>query len=86
MSTTMSPNGAVLRWEAPSEYPTTDSKWVAVFDELKADPGEWGVIAEGTNRGNLSVIAVTLRDRFGRENYEITQRQKTLFARYIGEV
>ena len=40
----------VLRWDTPPEYRPRGrrpGRWRKAFDALKADPGRWGLVAEG---------------------------------------
>lgn len=85
----------VLRWEDPPPFTTTqrgDVKrpWAIVAAELKANPGDWGVVYEGNPTPKLAVrIEQGLSPWFRPAGaYEATQRsrrgQVTIYARYIG--
>lgn len=99
---------SVIRWEDPPEHrnkgvprpnwPAVDQtpKWQAIADELRANPGRWGVIGDRLGPGTAGPI--TRRIRRGDRpmwspagSFEAVSRKRSdgegidMYARYVGE-
>jgi hypothetical protein len=84
----------VLRWEEPpARRNGVVRDWVAIAADLKAQPGEWAIIAVCVNQPLAGQTARQVRDssyaalRDGR--YEAKARsvdgEHRVYARYVGE-
>lgn len=91
----------VLRWEEPpaalscrrETAPRRHAHWVAVAEQLRGRPGEWGVVIEADSFNQVGGIASQIKS--GKMiafrpagTFEVTTRSSgvcTVYARYIGE-
>lgn len=94
----------VLRWENPPQPRggggvnggrSNGSKYDAVAEQLRTEPGKWGVIFEGRDRTGAQVITTLIRQAkvhcfAPRGSFEAVTRafygDHVVYARYLGEV
>ncbi len=75
----------MIRWEEVRAGRGPYRVWAAMAEELRANPGVWGVVAEDTYAN------VAVRIRKGSMGFEATHRRGsggargTVYARFVGE-
>lgn len=87
---------SVIRWEDPPPFTTaqrtTDrTAWAVIAQELKAKPGEWGVVHEGRSDPSMPRRIRLGTSPWFRPAGEFEATQRTLadglvvtYARYVG--
>ena len=89
----------VIRWEEPSpaipgrKVGTPPVPWSLIAEQLKARPGVWGVIYEGSHAPHIQqrIKAGTSPWFRPKEHFEVTTRGQwtgmiSVYARYVGEM
>lgn len=84
------PTQVVFKEPPPATRPGRKSKWIDLLDQLRANPGDFGIIDEDAVR--TSLVTQINKGRIGGVNegeFEATSRSNsdgtyTIYARYLG--